>query len=540
MFTARRLIRKSRSFGSDETGALLVFALFLFVLMTMMGGFAVDLMRYERVRTALQNTLDRCTLNASALNQRLDPTGVVTDCVDKAGFSKQLSKVVVTEGINFRNVKTVGVADTNPIFMHMLGINDFDAHAAATAEQRITNIDLALVLDVSGSMSGTKIANLKTAASEFVTSILAGDIEKRISISIVPYNAQVNLGPVLRAKYNATSQHGVANVNCIEVPASTYGSAAMSRTLAMPMMAYADIANGTNQTNGTVSPTDSTYARPNFGSAFCQPSTVNVVRLPGNNAATLKSQINALQAGGNTSIMLGMKWGLTLIDPASRPMFAELAASNLIPAAFAARPFNYNDREAMKVIVLMTDGEHVSHNSITDPYKTGTAPIWQSSGDGNYSVFHPSYTGSANKYWVPHRSEWRAAPWNSGAGVQQQTWQQVWSKLRLSYVSWQFYARALGTSGGTRTTVYNNTMNTMQKTFESVANMNAQLQQSCALAKANNVVVFGIAFEAPTSGQAQISACASSAAHYFNAQGLQIQTAFRSIASNISQLKLTQ
>ena len=251
-------------------------------------------------------------------------------------------------------------------------------------------------------------------------------------------------------------------------------------------------------------------------------------------------EINALQAGGNTSIMLGMKWGLTLIDPAARPMFAELAASNLIPAAFAARPFNYNDREAMKVIVLMTDGEHVSHSSITDPYKTGTAPIWQSTGDGNYSVHHPSYTGSANKYWVPHRSEWRAAPWNSGAGVQQQTWQQVWSKLRLSYVSWQFYARALGTSGGTRTTVYNNTMNTMQKTFESVANMNAQLQQSCALAKTNNVVVFGIAFEAPTSGQAQISACASSAAHYFNAQGLQIQTAFRSIASNISQLKLTQ
>jgi hypothetical protein len=54
------------------------------------------------------------------------------------------------------------------------------------------------------------------------------------------------------------------------------------------------------------------------------------------------------------------------------------------------------------------------------------------------------------------------------------------------------------------------------------------------------VIVYGIAFEAPTNGQAAISNCATSPAHYFNASGLQISTAFRSIASNISQLRLTQ
>jgi hypothetical protein len=70
--------------------------------------------------------------------------------------------------------------------------------------------------------------------------------------------------------------------------------------------------------------------------------------------------------------------------------------------------------------------------------------------------------------------------------------------------------------------------------------MNAQLQTSCAQAKDRKVIVYGIAFEAPSNGQAQISACASSPSHYYNAQGMEIQSAFRSIASNLTQLKLTQ
>ena len=42
------------------------------------------------------------------------------------------------------------------------------APGASTAEQRVNNVEIVLVLDVSGSMSGTKITNLKSAAAEFV------------------------------------------------------------------------------------------------------------------------------------------------------------------------------------------------------------------------------------------------------------------------------------------------------------------------------------------------------------------------------------
>jgi hypothetical protein len=286
--------------------------------------------------------------------------------------------------------------------------------------------------------------------------------------------------------------------------------------------------------------------QPQNGGVYCRPVAANIVRLPSQNVATLQAQINGLQAGGNTSITLGMKWGLALLDPGARGMYSELIAANQIPTTLAGRPFDYTDPEAIKAIVLMTDGEHVSHDRITDAYKTGTSPIYRSSGDGQYSIYHAAVAGS-KKYWVPHLGTWQTSPWNSGGGVAQQNWQDVWSKLKLSYVAWQFYGRALGTTAATRTATYNTTMNSMRAVYASVSSMNAQLQQSCGLAKDNDIILYGIAFEAPANGQTQISNCVTpkgsdtADGFYFDAQGKdEIRRAFRQIASNLSQLKLTQ
>ncbi|EKE17227.1 MAG: hypothetical protein ACD_10C00558G0002 [uncultured bacterium] len=538
------LARQIGHFAGATEGSLTILALCLFFLMVMLGGIAIDLMRYEGIRTELQNTLDRCTLMAASLDQRLDPQAVVTDCVEKAGLADRLQSANVMEANGSRTVLTKGIADTKPYFLHLIGIDSFDATASSGAEQKVTNVEIALVLDVSGSMSGAKIANLKTAASEFVNTVLSADPDRRVSISIVPYNAQVNLGPVLRGKFNATHQHDVANVNCVELPDSVFGNTSIPRTTALSMMAYADIAYGTSLVNGSVSPTSSA-ALPNFGSAFCKPTTANIVRPPSQNIAILQAQINGLQAGGNTSITLGMKWGVAMLDPAARGMYSELINANAMPTTLEGRPFDYENREAMKVVVLMTDGEHVSHNRVNDNFKTGSSPIFRSRGDGNYSVHfltgRPTAAG-ANEYWVPHRSAWQATAWDSGAGYDRMDWKNVWANLKMTYVAWQFYARPLGgADSAARNAIYNSMVNNMQSTYASVATMDSTLQQTCALAKSkSNVIIYGIAFEAPLNGQTQISRCASSPAHYFNAQGLEITSAFRSIASNLSQLKLTQ
>ncbi|MGL6209581.1 MAG: pilus assembly protein TadG-related protein [Paracoccaceae bacterium] len=538
--TIRCAFPKARTFRSDESGAMVVFGVFLLVLLIAMGGFALDLMRYEERRTQLQNSLDRCTLMAASLTNDLDPESVVNDCMTRSGLGDELEDVQVLTGLNFKDVQAKGRVDTKPIFMHMIGIDEFDALGASGALQRASNIEIVLVLDVSGSMSGTKLANLKTAASEFVDTVLSTDTEDRISVSIVPYNAQVNLGQTLRAKYNATHLHGVANVNCLEIPAAAYASATMSRTDPMPMAAFADVSSGTYGGTAYTDHNDTSAATMNPNAPFCRNTEANIVRLPSNDIGNLQGQINALVAGGNTSITLGMKWGLTLIDPAARPMFNEFRAEGAVPSEFVGRPFDWTDTEAMKVIVLMTDGEHVAHPKTNNAVKTGPSPIWRSTGDGAYSILHASQA-APNQYWVPHLGTWQATPWDSGAGATQMSWNDMWARQRQSWIGWQLYARALGTDDATRSAAYSNAMNMFRSQYASVGAMNAQLQQSCTLAKNNDVIVYGIAFEAPANGQTQISQCSSSASHYFDAaDGDEIRTAFRTIASNITQLKLTQ
>jgi len=546
-----------RRFRDAEDGNLIVFAFCLFVAMVMIGGLAVDVMRYESVRTNLQNTLDRSTLAAASLTQDLDAEDVVYDYFEKAGLLDYLTGVEVDEGINYREVTADATAATKPFFLHLLGIDSFDAIGHSVAEQRITNVEIMLVLDVSGSMgSNNRLTNLKSAAVEFVDTVLASDGEDRISIGLVPFNGQVNLGSTLRARYSTTDNHGVANVNCVDLPASVYNSIAMPPSTSLPMTPYADTYSSTNQSTTHTSPTSTDYATVNSANVWCPPSTVNIVRLPSNNMATLKSQINNLTAIGATSINAGMRWGTALMDPGSRSMFTALIGANQMESTWAGRPYDYTDDESMKVIVLMTDGEHFKEERVNAGYRTGLSPIYRSSGDGNYSVRFTSGRPTAagtKEYWVPHLctstnckngsntgEAWRATAWtNNSTAAVQQTWVQVWNNLRASYVAWNFYARALGSSSTTRTNTYNTWIANF-RTQTDTDDMDDQLEAICDLAKANSVTVYGIAFEAPSGGQAAISNCASSSAHYYNATGLQIKSAFRSIASNISQLRLTQ
>ena len=115
--TASSLCRRPVArFARDEDGSLMLFGMCLFMLMLMLGGLAVDLMRYEQRRTALQQTIDRSVLAAASLTQDLDPEDVVNDYFEKAGLQQYLRNVTVTEGLNFRNVSATADAELDPFF----------------------------------------------------------------------------------------------------------------------------------------------------------------------------------------------------------------------------------------------------------------------------------------------------------------------------------------------------------------------------------------------------------------------------------------
>jgi Flp pilus assembly protein TadG len=536
----------------DESGNLTVLSLIFGALMLAFGGLAVDMMRYEAMRAELQNTLDRAALAAAALTQTLDPEAVVEDYFDKAGLTQNLVSVVATTGLNFRRVDAWAEADTNPFFLHMVGLDNLHVEADAAAEQRITNVEVMMVLDVSGSMnSSSKLDTLKVAANEFIHNVMTSDTEDKISIGIVPFNGQINLGPDLHAKFNATQIHGVADVNCFDVPTSVYSSTGISLAMQMPMTADVDTYSNSSIRDSW----SSSYQTPNDLNKWCPPRPQNIVRLPSRNISEMQNQINDLDAVGATSINAGMKWGLALLDPSMRNTYADFISAGKMSDDLEGRPFDYDDSEAMKVIVLMTDGEHFAQERLVDAYKTGLSPLYKGNSDGYKSIFHASKVNSSDStnlcnslpYWVPHRSAWQSLPWqgsdpSSGtcysptasiSGATAMSWVSVWQEMRLKYVVQQFYVRALGGNF--------NTYMDMFRTQTATNTMDDQLQEICSLAKAEGVIVYGIAFTAPTNGQTQIKGCATSIAYYFDAaSNTQLQTAFRTIANNISQLRLMQ
>ena len=537
MSAAKKLSRLSAlRFARDEDGHIVIFTTLMLTLMLMLAGVGVDIINFETMRTKQQQTLDRATLAAASLTQELNAEAVVRDYFAKANMSDHLRSVSFERSFNASTVRAEAEKEVTPIFMNLYDLHNSTkliARGRSTAEQRINNIEIMLVLDVSGSMAGTKLTNLKSAASEFVDTVLDQDVENRVSIGIVPYNGQVNLPQYMQNLFTSVDDHGVANVNCFDLPSTTYSSLTLSRTTGMPVTAHADTFSGSRQSS-YVAPTNDA-ALPVPTNRWCAIDTsrnpqANFVRAPTNDRNALRNHINALFAVGATSINAGMKWGMALLDPSANTLYTGFVSAGQTPSYFSNRPFEYSDREAMKIVVLMTDGEHFAEERVNAGFRAGDAPIWRNS-SGNYSVFQDR-SGTSNDYYFPHNNSWSNS---AGSGAVRLTWPQVWANLRMTYVASQFYARP----NGNTTTAYNNAMN-MMRTLTPVSSMNNQLQQVCGLARARDVIVYGIAFEAPDNGRTQIEQCASSPAHYFNAQGLEIRTAFRSIATNISQLKLTQ
>ena len=70
---------------------------------------------------------------------------------------------------------------------------------------------------------------------------------------------------------------------------------------------------------------------------------------------------------------------------------------------------------------------------------------------------------------MPHTGKWQATAYDSGKGVVQQDWKDIWANLRLSYVAWQFYGRAMGSAANTTA------LNDMDATFADETTMDLSL-----------------------------------------------------------------
>lgn len=530
------VMRRARMFWSDQSGNMPYLAIVGSLVMMVFSGVGIDMMHAELKRTKVQNTLDRAVLAAANIENAQDPRQVVEDYFAAMGMSDALTDIDVEQSMTAKRV-TASAEDTiSSDFMSLIGVNTLDAVGLASAEHATANIEISMVLDISGSMrSNSKIVNMRNAAREFVDILMPEDSHAMTTISIVPYNATVNLGTTVSEYFTLDDLHTYSN--CV-----TFDQADFDTTVILPSQELTRIAhfdpNSTNE-NTTV-----------IGSPWCYTGNTGAVMAHSSDADALKAHINLLNARGNTAIDLGMKWGTALLDPAAQPAITDMAGDGLVEPDFAARPAVYSDPETTKYVVVMTDGQNTTQYDLKQHHKYGLSNIWidergnTNPSDDRFSLLVQDYSGSDNDIYFWHRYEnysWsyrnRSTP-DGGSNARQMTNAEVFARFGTRALARKMYVQPYYDRFVSYDDYYD-----IYYAYESIANANTaddRLDMICDAAKTQGVVVFAIGFEAPQRGLAAMSNCASSPAHFFDVQGTDLQETFAAIANTITQLRLTQ
>ncbi len=587
---AHRGSGRLRRFVCNDDGFMSILALFLIMMVFTVAGFAVDVMRYDRERVKLQYALDRAVLAAADLDQDHCPRDVVRDYLSKEGLDGFLvGEIKVTPETcgadaaqlqGKRKVEASARMNIGTHFMKWSGVDSIVSTATSVAEESIGNVEISLVLDVSGSMRGTKLTNLKNAANDFIDEMIEKSEDGKLSISIIPYSEQVSVPDFLMDELNTIGANEVAN--CIDFQAADFTTTTFD--------AYDIVDSGGNIVRAGSYVPQTLHFKDNGGSDFrasdllvsssiCRRETATDQRamaIMQNDAEALKEKINLLQAEGWTSIDVGLKWGLALLDESMQPLISQLAGSSGIPTEFAIRPAQNRTTDTLKVLVLMTDGENTRQHMVNAPYNADEPSFiyWNDDSD-TYSI----YDEANNRYaWPNVRMTVReddGRRWTRDY-YQESTYGSSVSYRRYEctdYNSYYGYCRTIDRSEfqdynadeGTadvlnwpdvwahteKDEIYGLLQHTFGRTYADdwydasttelrQWNKDPRVRSLCARAEVEEVLIFSIAFEAPEGVKPLLKDCAVEAGRYYEASGTQIERVFDSISSTIQNLRLTQ
>lgn len=584
---AKQFHKRGRSFLSDDTGSMTIFSCYIFLIIIALGGIGVDVMRHERDRARLQGVLDRAVLAAADLDQTQDPKDVVMDYLTKEGLQDYIDRdtdIIVTPEfsgeenigpLGYRIVEATARSSFPTQFMHLSGIDTLNVQAHSVAEERIGEVEISLVLDVSGSMNSyNRLVDLKVAAKNFVNQMSANTRDGDLSISIIPYATQVSFPDSMLPHLSLSGQNDHAN--CINFSDDEFLTTTMDlgrereRTLHMSPWPWSSYAFDLRAENKRVY-----YEMCDDGVLIEEGETDGSVSrnnreiLPfQKDANAINTYIDELRAWGNTSIDIGMKWGAALLDDSTADMISAMADGSegaTVPSEFADRPSAYNSGDAMKVLVLMTDGANTDQGAIKAPYREGPSNIWWNGAEKVYS----SYNDSTNQYFWHHEGIWQ----DHAYGAQPGSEYEIQTRVRVCgyYNCWYEYQTETKEEGGNATrldyaelweqTSVRYVRNLLDDWMGSSAASNwynsvvdwtyndtkdQRVRAMCDLVKSpeRGAFIYSIAFEAPESGATLLDYCASSDNHFYKvgdaSNELSIDEAFSSIGSSIRKLRLTQ
>lgn len=548
--------RKLDGFRKKEEGSVIIFGLYMFICMMIISGMALGTIRQEHLRTKIQYTLDGALLASASMTQTLDAQDILDDHFAKAGLKGLAPTATVDDGLNYRkvsakyapdNVPTVKTIFMSKSFRELLqqedagGIDELEAYASGVAVDGVEKVEISLVLDVSGSMRGSKLEDLKDASKDFFDTLLLEQPEEdTYSISIVPYATQVNAGANLLSKYNATTEHNYSH--CVDFVDNDFNTAALS-----PL--------DTLQRTGHFAPWNSYYRNKpvNWKRRPCPPIVERAILPLNDDIDELKAYVDAFVAEGNTSTDVGIKWGAALLDPSAQTVVTSLISDGDIDPKFGGRPFSYTEENTLKVIVVMSDGNNTSQYYLKPEVSGGYADnadnmsnVWKYTWTyygreyDRYAIYNPdryssykymhTYRESTSGNWRPNlpvNGEWTSS--GQISDVEQMSYVDLYDHATVRYVAKYLMSPAGYNYSDWRYGIYS---------YVHPSDKDVRMNNICGAAKDKDVLIFTIGFEVTDGNATKLKNCASTAGHFFRVEGVEISEAFASIAAQLHRLRL--
>jgi Flp pilus assembly protein TadG len=325
-----------------------MFAFLVSAMVLSIGG-AVDIGRWLQARSVTKAAIDAAVLAATRqLQIDIDAPGAalaVAQSYYRANTDKRFKilddTITFSVGEDGKGVSARGAAYIATTFLALAKIDRLPLldvsgaeYASATMSQGNANrskLEVSVMLDVTTSMSGPKLADLQAAAKDLVN-ILVRDGRDGTRVALAPFSDAVRPGNVLtevRGQRPSTSRFQDNEGRWKTYKLSPCVSERDGNG------AYTDIAPVGNDKVGPV------YTR----DGSCNPGA-EIVPLTADRSELLGT-IDGLSAGGYTAGHLGTAWAWYLLSP---------RWSAVLPGASA--PGSYGDKKVKKVAVLMTDGEY--------------------------------------------------------------------------------------------------------------------------------------------------------------------------------------
>ncbi len=185
-----------------ENGAIAISLSVGIVVLIGIAGLALDGARVYGVKTRLQESLDAAALATAQANEsNREETAVRYFNSNYGRFLESTLQEPIVRYSDPERTIYLDVAATVPVtFMKLFGFDEITVRSSTTIKREISELEAALVLDVSTSMGQFgRIGSLRQATRDFID-VLYGSQRSipEIRVSVVPYTGIVNIGQPLK------------------------------------------------------------------------------------------------------------------------------------------------------------------------------------------------------------------------------------------------------------------------------------------------------------------------------------------------------